>query len=90
MTPTPSSLSRTPAGRLSVAIAVAALLTAAVLGLAPATAMAEEGEKRRVPPEMVGAYCPPGGCPPPSGSGWHAAGFAAALGLIVALSRHQR
>ena len=65
------------------------LAAPAALLVATAALAEDTGERRRVPPEMVGAYCPPTGCPPAAGNGWHTAGFATALGLIAALSRRR-
>jgi hypothetical protein len=65
-------------------------LAASLLFGASAAASDEAGTpkpQRRVPADVVGAWCPSGGCETPAGGPWQTAGFATALGAVVLLSR---
>jgi hypothetical protein len=64
------------------------LLAVLLLGsTAAATDEPASGERTGpVPPEMVGAWCPTGGCETRSPGLGHSAGFAAALGALLLLA----
>jgi hypothetical protein len=67
-------------------------LLATLLLCSPALAADDPGpgeRTRRVPPEMVGAWCPTGGCETRGGGPWHSAGFATALGAVLLLARRR-
>ena len=59
-----------------------ALLTALLVAL---PGLAETSRVRRVPPELIGAFCPTG-----AGSPWNTAAFATAVGTIALLGRRRR
>ena len=77
--------------RAGLGSAVLTLLAALLLcGPALASGDLESGKRvRRVPPELVGSWCPTGGCETRSGGLWNTAGFAAAISVSLLLARRR-